>query len=125
MRTLRTLQELMTALVEGVEPVFTVDETAVVLDVSRHTAYAGVGTGEIDSIKILRSIKVPTAWLRETLGVESAFRPALNEAATRRVDLPVKISAQLAPVTSKKPVRGSARQPSKRQRAETREPEPV
>jgi excisionase family DNA binding protein len=63
----RKVRELMTALLE--EPTLTVDETAVLLSLSRHGAYEGVKSGAIASIRIGRCIRVPCSALREMLGI--------------------------------------------------------
>ena len=53
------------------QPVMTVDEAAEVLGVSRASAYEGVKTGEIPSIRIGRRIVVPTAAVRRMLRLDS------------------------------------------------------
>ena len=54
-------------------PVLTVDETAVILRLSRQSAYEGVRTGAIPSVKIGRRILVPRARLMAMLeGAEQA-----------------------------------------------------
>jgi excisionase family DNA binding protein len=76
---LRSVRELMMALLE--EPLLSVDETAILLSLSRHSAYEGVKAGTIPSIKIGRCIKVPCSGLRAMLGVE---RRAPAEEAPRK-----------------------------------------
>jgi excisionase family DNA binding protein len=49
-----------------------VEEAAVLLGLSRHSAYAAVQEGQIPSIRIGRCIRIPTAALRTMLGVEAA-----------------------------------------------------
>jgi excisionase family DNA binding protein len=46
-----------------------VDDAALVLDIDRKVAYAAVSDGKIPSIRIGRSIRVPTAGLRKLLGI--------------------------------------------------------
>ena len=46
----------------------TVEETAGVYGISRASAYEGVRTGEIPSIRVGRRILVPTAAVRRQLG---------------------------------------------------------
>ena len=98
----RKLPELMTALIEGVEPTFTVDDTAIVLDLSRHSTYDGVKTGEVASVRIGRSIKVPTSWLRQTLGIESTQNVALRDDAVS-----VKVAPPFSQASASKPARSS------------------
>lgn len=45
------------------EPTVSVERAGEVLDLCRNSAYAGVKAGEIPSIRIGRSIRVPTAAL--------------------------------------------------------------
>jgi len=47
----------------------TVEEAASIYRIARSSAYEGVRTGEIPSIRIGRSIRVPTAQLLERLGL--------------------------------------------------------
>jgi excisionase family DNA binding protein len=70
---LRSVRELMTALLE--EPALSVDETAVLLSLSRGGAYEGVRAGQIPCIRIGRCIRVPCSALRAMLGVERKERP--------------------------------------------------
>jgi excisionase family DNA binding protein len=53
------------------QPVMTVDEVAELLSISRASAYEGVKTGEIPSIRIGRRIVVPTAAVRRMLRLDS------------------------------------------------------
>ena len=55
------------ALVE--DPTVSVDDTAELLGVSRNNAYGAVREGRIPSIRVGRSIRVPTAPLRRMLGL--------------------------------------------------------
>ena len=54
----------------------TVEEAASVCQIGRSSAYEGVRTGEIPSIRIGRSIRVPTALLMKMLGVETIAESA-------------------------------------------------
>lgn len=47
--------------------VLTVDEVAGELRIGRRQAYAAIERGEIPSIRIGRTIRVPRAWLERTL----------------------------------------------------------
>jgi excisionase family DNA binding protein len=51
-------------------PTVTVEETAALLGLSRNGAYNAVREGEIPSIRIGRSIRVPCNALRKMLGFE-------------------------------------------------------
>jgi excisionase family DNA binding protein len=53
------------------QPTLTVEETGDVLGISRASAYEGVRTGEIPSIRIGRRIVVPTAELRRLLRLDA------------------------------------------------------
>jgi excisionase family DNA binding protein len=64
----RSVRELMQALLD--EAAVSVDEVAVLLSLSRHSAYEGVKAGEIPSVRIGRRVLVPTAGLRAMLGIE-------------------------------------------------------
>jgi len=55
----------------------TVEQAGEVFGVSRASAYEGVRTGEIPSIRIGRRILVPTAAVRSMLGIESRERDDL------------------------------------------------
>ena len=48
----------------------TVEETGEALGIGRTTAYEGVRTGEIPSLRIGRRIVVPTAEVRRMLGMD-------------------------------------------------------
>lgn len=54
------------------QPVMTVEDVARVLGVSRSSAYTAVGAGQIPSVRIGRRICVPTARLRDMLGLSDA-----------------------------------------------------
>jgi excisionase family DNA binding protein len=125
----RSVRELMQAVLD--EAALTVDETAVLLSLSRHSAYEGVKTGEISGIRIGRRVLVPTAGLRAMLGIERRDPP---EEIGRRQDLPdmAKVHAPVSAATKDRRPRappapsGQAplRQPSKhRRRAAAREQE--
>ena len=49
-----------------------VEEVAEAFGISRASAYEGIRTGEIPSIRIGRRIVVPTAAVRRMLGVDAA-----------------------------------------------------
>ena len=51
--------------------VLTVDEVAEALRIGRRQAYSAVQRGEIPSIRIGRSLRVPRAWLDRTLAGEA------------------------------------------------------
>jgi excisionase family DNA binding protein len=53
-------------------PTMTVSEAGKVFGMCRNTAYAAAAKGEIPTIKIGRSLKVPTALVRKQLGLEAA-----------------------------------------------------
>lgn len=54
----------------------TVDEAAVLLGISRGSAYEAVRQGQIPSIKLGRRVLVPRAKLAELLGEEATLEPA-------------------------------------------------
>jgi excisionase family DNA binding protein len=54
------------------DPTITVEESAALLGLSRNGAYNAIREGEIPSIRIGRSIRVPCAALRKMLGYEEA-----------------------------------------------------
>lgn len=49
------------------QPTMTVDQTAKAFRISRATAYEGVASGEIPSIRVGRRLLVPTAAVRRML----------------------------------------------------------
>jgi excisionase family DNA binding protein len=49
-------------------------DTGKVLNLKRDSTYAAAAAGEIRTLRFGRLMRVPTAWLREQLGIES--RPA-------------------------------------------------
>jgi excisionase family DNA binding protein len=55
----------------AVDPTVTVEEAGDALGISRATAYEGVRSGEIPSIRIGRRIVVPTAALRRLLELDT------------------------------------------------------
>jgi excisionase family DNA binding protein len=59
-------------------PALTVEEAADVLRIGRSAAYAAVKAGEIPSIKVGRSIRVPTFRLEQLLGLQTDDEPAGN-----------------------------------------------
>ncbi len=48
----------------------TVDRVAVVYGISRTSAYEGIRSGEIPSIRVGKRIIVPTALVRQSLGLD-------------------------------------------------------
>jgi len=54
-----------------VEPTVTVERAGEVLNLGRSSAYAGVRSGEIPSIRIGRRVLVPTARLLAMLGLSA------------------------------------------------------
>jgi excisionase family DNA binding protein len=56
----------------AITPTMTVEETAVVFNISRSTAYEAARTGEIKTIRVGRRMLVPTAWVRRTLELDAA-----------------------------------------------------
>jgi len=52
------------------KPTITPDELAVVLRTSRNGAYDAVRRGDVESFRVGKKIKVPTAPLRRKLGME-------------------------------------------------------
>ena len=60
---------------------FTVEEAAEVLGIGRNSAYEGVRTGEIPSVRIRRRILVPRAALERLLQVADLPAGAEPEAA--------------------------------------------
>ncbi len=52
-------------------PTLTVAQVAELYGISRATAYEGVRTGDIPSIRVGRRILVPTAAVRRLLGLEA------------------------------------------------------
>lgn len=61
-----TLDEL-----HSLPPTLTVERAAKVLGIGRSSAYEGVRSGEIPSIRVGRRVLVPTVRLLSLLGVES------------------------------------------------------
>jgi excisionase family DNA binding protein len=54
-----------------IRPTVSVDEAAIVLGVSRGTAYDAVERGELPSIRVGRRIRVPTASLARLVGLDA------------------------------------------------------
>jgi excisionase family DNA binding protein len=52
------------------QPTMSVEETAKALSLGRSTAYEGVRSGQIPSIRVGRRIRVPTAAVRRLLQLE-------------------------------------------------------
>jgi len=61
--------------------VYTVEQTAELLAIGRTACYEGVRRGEIPSVRIGRSVRVPRAALERMLGLENGDGPAANGAA--------------------------------------------
>jgi excisionase family DNA binding protein len=123
----RSVRELMQAILN--EAAVTVDETAVLLSLSRHGAYEGVKTGEIPSIRIGRCIRVPCAGLRAMLGIERREPPEeINHRQDRdalRKDMGPKAAtvpkaARPAPIKSRKPIAHEAAAPRQQRKAAAR-----
>ncbi len=64
-------------------PTLTVDETAVILQISRSTLYDALRAGEVPCIRVGRRVLVPTARLRDLLGLGADARIAASEQPTR------------------------------------------
>jgi excisionase family DNA binding protein len=61
----------------SVQPTMTVEAAALVYGIARASAYEGVRTGEIPSIRVGRRILIPTAAVRRQLGLNDGG--GLNE----------------------------------------------
>jgi excisionase family DNA binding protein len=57
---------------DGVEPVFHVNELAQHLDITRQTAYRMIRDGEIRSIRIGRAVRIPESAIAEYLSGNKA-----------------------------------------------------
>jgi excisionase family DNA binding protein len=57
------------------KPTMTVEEVALVLGISRASAYQAVRTGEVPSVRIGHRIVIPTAAVRRILEVDGDTRP--------------------------------------------------
>jgi excisionase family DNA binding protein len=64
-------------------PTLTVGETAVILRISRSTLYDALRTGEVPCIRVGRRVLVPTARLRDLLGLDIDARIAAPAQPTR------------------------------------------
>lgn len=64
-------------------PTLTVDETALILQISRSTLYDALRAGEVPCIRVGRRVLVPTARLRDLLGLGADARIAASEQPTR------------------------------------------
>ncbi|MGW0048369.1 helix-turn-helix domain-containing protein [Nocardia cyriacigeorgica] len=53
-------------------PTVSVDDAAAVLGIGRSTAYNGVASGEIPSIRVGRRVRVPSNWIRERLSLDDS-----------------------------------------------------
>jgi excisionase family DNA binding protein len=60
------------------EHVLTVEEAARLLRIGRSQAYAAARTGELPTIRIGRSLRVPRHRLEQLLGAQNDFEPAGN-----------------------------------------------
>ena len=69
-------------------PTLTVTEAAVILQISRSTLYDALRTGDVPSIRIGRRLLVPTARLRDLLGLDAATRVAPSDQLTIGSPLP-------------------------------------
>ena len=58
--------------------VLTVEEAARLLRIGRSQAYAAARTGELPTIRIGRSLRVPRHSLEQLLGAQNDFEPAGN-----------------------------------------------
>jgi excisionase family DNA binding protein len=130
----RSVRELMQALMD--EAAVSVDEVAVLLSLSRHSAYEGVKAGEIPSVRIGRRVLVPTAGLRALLGIE---RREPSDEPGHRQDQPdmakacatvraaTKGNRHRAPDTPPQPRKTPAREAAtpRQDRRRSRLPEPV
>lgn len=56
-------------------PTLSVDEVAIVLGISRSTAFAAVRSGEIPSLRFSRRIRVPTVAVRNMLRLDDTATP--------------------------------------------------
>jgi excisionase family DNA binding protein len=63
-----TIAQAMQALME--RPAVTVEDAAVLLNLSRHGAYAAVEKGEIASFRVGNCIRIPSVVLREMLHID-------------------------------------------------------
>lgn len=54
------------------QPTLTVEHTAAVLGISRSSAYAAINRGEIPVIRLGSRLLVPTAAIRQMLGIDPA-----------------------------------------------------
>jgi excisionase family DNA binding protein len=75
--------------IEDLPLVLTVEEVAAALRVSRTTAYEGVRTGEIPSVRIGRSIRIPRHMLASYLGVPSEDEPGNGHARPHQDGAPL------------------------------------
>jgi excisionase family DNA binding protein len=64
-------------------PTLTVEEAAVILQISRSTLYDALRAGEIPCIRVGRRVLVPTARLRDLLGLGADAPIAASEQPTR------------------------------------------
>jgi excisionase family DNA binding protein len=64
--TTKTVEEILA------QPTATVEEIGTVYGISRATAYEGVASGTIPSLRIGRRILIPCAQVRRQLGIESS-----------------------------------------------------
>jgi excisionase family DNA binding protein len=64
----------------GVRRTYTVEEAAVLLGISRGSAYAAARRGELPTIRIQRRVLVPIGRLHELLGIQSDDGPVYSMA---------------------------------------------
>jgi excisionase family DNA binding protein len=57
------------------QPTLSVDETAHILRIGRSGCYEAIARGQIPAVRFGRRIRVPTAALRQLLGMEIAESP--------------------------------------------------
>ncbi len=64
-------------------PTLTVEETASILQISRSTVYDALRSGEVPCLRVGRRVLVPTARLRDLLGLRNEPAIAATEQPTR------------------------------------------
>ncbi|MFI5783909.1 helix-turn-helix transcriptional regulator [Nocardia sp. NPDC051570] len=53
-------------------PTLSANETAQLLGLARSTVYAGIKAGEIPAVRVRRSVRVPSSWVRRVLQVDDS-----------------------------------------------------
>ena len=95
----------------------TVEEAASICRIGRSSAYEGVRTGEIPSIRVGRSIRVPTARLLEMLGLpvdavgngrsppdqDEGTADAATPAVPKETEVSLSLNTILAPTAPRNP----------------------